>query len=342
MSDRDRVYGAAQGFAVSAAVVICTAPILPVMHTGGLGGNLLYAVANIIIAIAVTVIVVLGAAYLRGAAATDDKPFGFTCALALSAGGLGMTIFAFVAAGWISLSSSGAMVHQPCNWSAAAWLAVVALAAIVFRRRREEPPSPPTVYVWRLMPALLLIAWPVVFDLLKCFEPEFQADALQYHITLPYYWVAEHGLRRYSGQLGEQTLGVLSPFYPGGYPLLTEMLYTIPISQGLPFAVKIVHLAFGVATVVAVYGFVRSALAGQSWAVCSAPAALTVSAMFFLFESVNEVAVWAHTDLARAFFAVCAAGQMASYAASGRRRDLVIASLIAGLSMSTSYISIVF
>lgn len=175
---------------------------------------------------------------------------------------------------------------------------------------------------WRVAPALILLVWVLTFNLLQCFQPRFQADALWYHLTLPFYWF------RHGGLIAHPTLT------EAGYPLLTEMLYTLPVSRAQPFAARVLHLAFGLGVVLAIYGDLRSRL--------SAAGALAVAAAFFVFDSVNEAAAWANIDLARTFFLVGAAACLARYADRNERRDLVVGAVLSGLAMSTAYIAIAF
>ena len=269
-------------------------------------------------------------------------------ALALSAGGFALIIFLFAALGWIG---------RPLWWPFAALLHLAIAGGLALAQRRlsncrlplsTQDSALSTQHLalgtshpwWRIAPALAFLAWAVASDLLKCFEPQFEADALWYHLTLPKYWVDAHSLRPHP------TLTV------AGYPLLIEMLYTVPVSHGLPFATRLIHLAFGVGIVLAIYGWLRfspffplstrhSALSTQESAL-SAAGALAFASAFFIFDPVNEVAAWAHTDLARAFFMVCAAACLATYADRGERRDLLVAAILSGFAMSTHYMAILF
>jgi hypothetical protein len=277
-------------------------------------GNLSFAVANVTMAATVLAIIAVAAVAIRPVVAASDQPLGRASALALSAGGFGLIIFLFAAMGWIG---------RPLWWVFAALLHLGITGGLMLATRR--PPRLRLVRSpgwWRVVPALAYLAWVIAFDLLKCFEPSFGADALLYHLTLPDYWVKAGGLRPHP------TLTV------AGYPLLIEMIYTVPISHSLPFATRMIHLAFGVGVVLAIYGWLRGRL--------SPVGAMTFAAAFFIFDSVNEVAAWAHTDLARTFFLVCAAACLATYADRGEQRNLVIAAVLSGLAMSTHYMTIVF
>lgn len=300
------------------------------------------ALENILSALTVLSIIALAATLLRRRIATPEEPLGIASSLALSAGGLALSIFFFAAQGWIGQAQLGVPILQWWNRPALLWV-VIALA-IARPCERPEQFQSKTPRTWlRILPALLFLAWVVAFDLLKCFEPQFDADALWYHLTLPYSWVMERGLRGHPAWLSQHVVQMQRTSVVAGYPLLTELLYTIPVSQAAPLAAKMIHLAFGVGVVAAIYGFLR----GRGQTGCrptplTSAGALAFGATFFIFDSVNEIATWAHTDLARTFFLVCAAAQLAAYADSRRRRDLVVAAVIAGLAMSTHYLAIVF
>ena len=315
--------------------------ILSLYATAVLGGyNLATALANVLVAVVVLALIAAVAAMIRRCVAAPDQPLGMASSLALSAGGLALTLFAFAALGWIGFR--GAKGNPPLfRWwflPVLVWVAAAFLIALAGRRvRAPQPPaetSTPRSW-WPMLPAIALLVWAAGFDLLKCFEPRFEADALWYHLTLPYQWVTEHSLRGFPGWVTDHTVQADSASAVAGYPLLVEMIYTIPVSHLLPFATRVIHLAFGLGVVAAIYGFCRTG--GQP-----VPLALAFGAAFFLFDSVNEVAAWAHTDLARTFFLVTAAATLAAYATSRRRRDLVVAALIAGLALSTHYMALVF
>ena len=287
--------------------------------------NLAFVAANIVIAATILAVIAVAAMAIHRIVALPNQPVGYASALALSIGGFGMIIFLFAAAG---------LLEQPMWWVFAALLhlGIAGGAAWAVPRpsssgdmqtnHSQDACAAVSRDGWRIAPALAFLAWVVAFDLLKCFEPQFRGDALWYHLTLPKYWVEKSGLRPHP------SLSV------AGYPLLIEMIYTVPVSCGLPFAARITHLAFGVGVVLAIYGWLRSRL--------SPAGAMAFSVAFFLFDSVNEVATWANTDLGRTFFLVCAAACLATYMDWGRRRDLVVAAALSGLAMSTHYLAIVF
>jgi len=284
-------------------------------------GNLWFAVVNVMIAAVVLAFIAAAAVIIRPIVAARNEPLGPASALAVSVGGLGLFIFLFAAAGWIAIGKWRLFPELWWLLPALAWIGVaIALSATMVAPLRSRLTMPRVA--WRILPPLALLAWLVGVDLLVCFDPEFHTDALWYHLTLPHYWLTEGGLRPHP------TLTL------AGYPLLTEMIYMVPVSYGLPFATRVLHLAFGVGVVLAIHGYLRRQL--------SASAALAFAAAFFIFDPVNEVATWANTDLARTFFLVAAAASLASYANRGERRDLLVGAVLSGLAMSTTYIAIVF
>jgi len=276
-------------------------------------GNLSFALLNFSLAAAIAAIVAAGGVLLRPLAGRSSDPLGHATAAALSAGGLGFVVFVFVAAGLVGR----------LWWSAAAllWLAIAGLVARVSGPSERRRFSIPKVS-WRILPAALFLAWVLAFDLLMCFDPRFHSDALWYHLTLPYRWVSGGGFT------ADRSAA------PSGYPLLAEMFYAVPVSFGLPFAARIIHLAFGVGVVVVIFSHLRAKL--------SPAGALALASAFFVFDSVNEVGAWANTDLARTFFLVAAAALLSAYAEGGDRRRLFLGAVIAGFSMATHYMAVVF
>ena len=296
--------------------------------------NLTFVAANITIALTVLAVIAVAAAALRPALAPSEQPLPLATALALSAGGFALILFVFLAAGWIGWR---------LWWVVAALVHLGTAAAIVLTTRRAASLQLRISPEWRrAAPALGFLVWMIAFDSLKCFEPQFEADALWYHLTLPNFWLNAGGLRAHPG------------LTVAGYPLLIEMIYTAPISYGLPYATRLIHLAFGVGIVVAIYGWLRRGtgvspvIPGQDGQATfpdrrlTPAASLAFATIFFVFDSVNEVAAWAHTDLARAFFLVCAATALAAYLDRNDRRHLVVTAVLSGLAMSTHYMAVVF
>lgn len=282
--------------------------------------NLLFAFNNLVLGGAMVLLVVGMAVVLRGIVAPRDGPLGAAAAVAIAVGGWAYALFLSAALGWIG---AGKMWQGGVWWLPATmlWIATTGAVVIAFNlklRRRIEIPHPSL----RILPPVLLLAWILSFNLLMCFDPEFHNDALWYHLTLPLHWVDSGGLKPHP------TIEM------SGYPLLTELLYAVPVTHDLPFTTRIIHLAFGLGVVLVIYGFLRDRM--------SAAGALTFGAAFFIFDSVNQVATWSNTDLARTFFLVGAAAFVARFAASGDRRRLALGAVFAGLAMSTHYMCIVF
>lgn len=278
--------------------------------------NLALAAKNVSVALAIIMVVGAAALLIRPAAGRRDDALGLPSALALSTGALGLIIFFMAATG---------LVGQP------GWVAVGALLALVLasavggfaRNTGAGRPQPRERFAWRRMvPSIALIVSAVGCDILMSFDPVFRSDALWYHLTLPHYWVSLRGLRPHP------TLGV------AGYPLLVEMIYTVPAALGAPFAARLIHLAYAAGVVFFIRGYLAERLSG--------PSALAFAAAFFLFDSVNEIASWANTDLARAFYLVGAASLLGRYAETGARRNLAVGALLAGLAMSSHYMAMVF
>ncbi|MCX8038800.1 MAG: hypothetical protein N3D11_17470 [Candidatus Sumerlaeia bacterium] len=220
--------------------------------------NLSIALDSLVLSAALIALVVCAAWAIRSALGMVENPLGLAAALALSAGGLALAVFAAAAFGWIGRVRFGIPMVYWWHLPAGLWIAA-AVGAAAWRGGAEQSLLGRPRFSVGIFAALAFLVWVLATDLLLCFEPQFRSDALWYHLTLPYYWVMERTLRGYPAWLTAATVhSQAPPPTVEGYPLLTEMLYTIPVSHGLPFGARILHLAFGLGVVAAIYGYLRA------------------------------------------------------------------------------------
>jgi len=282
--------------------------------------NLPFALANLLIALAVAGAIVTAALFLRPVVASRNEPLGFAWALALAAGALGYLNLLFLAVG---LARSRPATGLPFPWWTLSMLLLIGGSGAIFFALRcpaDDSPERPR-FCWHCLPAAGLIALMFGANVCLAFAPYFTSDALLYHLTVPHLWL-EGGLR------------ALPEIKPSGYPLLVEMLYLIPVSEALPYGARVLHAAFGLGVAAFIYGFLRDRLTPAG--------ALAFASAFFVFESVNEVAAWANSDVGRTFFLTGAAASLARYAESERRRDLALGAVMAGLALATHYMCLLF
>lgn len=275
----------------------------------------------------IAAVVIASAFAMREAARRRGDAIDFGAALGLAAGCLGLLLFTALAVGLPGLRSGDRLTYP---WWVIPVLLLTGLTLALALTGGGKPDWRPArpILSWRLLAPLALLLWPAAFDLLLCFTPRFEADALWYHLTLPYAWL------RYGMLPMADIARPIENLAPSGYPLLIETFYAIPLTHTLPFAAKVLHLTFGLGVVGVMYFYLRPKLAPA--------AALTMAAAFFLFDSVNETATWANTDLGRAFFLVGAATALARHVESQKRTDLLAAGALAGFALSTHYLCIIF
>ncbi len=154
------------------------------------------------------------------------------------------------------------------------------------QRRRWRPPNRLTVLAVAALAAVLLPLY------LLALTPTVSWDAGAYHLTVPKLWIAHGGFR-------EVAFNVYS-----NWPLATELLFAAAMLLGDFIVAKLVHFAFGLLTLYAVYVGCR-----QVFSKCShrpgrrGQASGWLAMALFLANGVvlYEIRV-AYVDLAHAFF----------------------------------------
>ena len=90
---------------------------------------------------------------------------------------------------------------------------------------------------------VIILAVQIVVNLIGALGPELSFDALWYHLTLPKLYLSHHTIMHIPGGL----------LYYSDMPKLIEMIYTGALSFGMPILPKVIHLFFGILTVVVLY-----------------------------------------------------------------------------------------
>ncbi len=191
-------------------------------------------------------------------------------------------------------------------------VAVAAVGAAVWASRRRAPargaPRWPSAWAW---PVLAVFAGLLAPLLSLALTPTVSWDASAYHLTLPRLFLEAGGFR-------EVPLSVYSY-----WPLNVQLLYSLALAHGDFVLAKLLHFAFGVATLYALAAGCRA---------FHRPASGPLAAIFFLANGVVafELRV-AYVDLAHAFFLL--AGLLFMLEALERdRRALWLSGLCCGLA----------
>ncbi|MGQ0644700.1 MAG: glycosyltransferase family 39 protein [Elusimicrobiota bacterium] len=199
-------------------------------------------------------------------------------------------------------------------WGAAAWLRIRRGPSV------SAPAAPPFSLGEKIPAAALAVC--LALGLLGALVPETAFDAMHYYLSLPAHW-----LRR--GRIAADP-HLLQSYFPHNFSLL----FIPPMAVGGVGSARLVHLAFGALSTLAVYAFVRG------WA--GRFAALAAAALFASTPSGLMVAWRGTSELGQAFFEI-----MAVYALfrrqggeEGARRDVLWAGVFAGVGLGIKYTSL--
>jgi hypothetical protein len=196
-------------------------------------------------------------------------------------------------------------------------------------RRMRPPPSA----VWIGIGVLILIP-PLTLSLLQTLCPPTDIDGIGYHLTAPKRWLQAGGFRYLPTLLVTNT------------PMGGEMLFTIPMAIWSDTAAKLIHYAFGLLTLVALYTLGRR---------LGSPSAGFAALLAYLIGVPKYAALpiftWAHIDMALAFTTLCSvlawmlwdrtraagwfscAALCAGFAASYKLSGIGVTGLLGGLTL---------
>ncbi len=221
---------------------------------------------------------------------------------------------------WITVAFVLATVGQLRNLALAVAAIVVVIAAawvsLRYPAARGTVALPP-MHAW---PAVIVMAAALAPLCLLALSPPVSWDASAYHLTLPRLFLAHGGFR-------EVPLNVYSY-----WPLNVELLFSLALALDDHVLAKLMHFAFGVATLYALYVGCRS---------FHRPASGPLAAIFLLANGVVafELRV-AYVDLAHAFLVLAGVLFMVD-ALEGNSRSLWLSGLCCGLAAGVKLSGIV-
>jgi hypothetical protein len=203
------------------------------------------------------------------------------------------------------------------------WVLFLVLLAIHIRDMSAILRTVKQSWVWRptsrlsfLLTSFLCVTF--LFALVAALTPPAEWDALVYHLTGPKMYVSE-------GRL----LHLPDNFYLN-FPTLTEMLFTCAMLLKGDILAHLIHLTYGLLTVLAIYSFSRKYFKGL--------VPLLASVLFASIPTAVTIAAWAYVDLALSFYMFMAFFALMNWFDSpGRKRWLVLAGVLCGMAMSVKY-----
>jgi hypothetical protein len=157
-----------------------------------------------------------------------------------------------------------------------------------------------------------------IFALILALTPPVEWDALVYHLTGPKTYIN-------AGQLAW-----IPDNFHLNFPAFVEMLFTCAMLLKGDILAHLVHLTYGLLTVLAIYCFSRRHFSGH--------VPLLATVLFTSIPSAVVIATWAYVDLALAFYEFIAFFALMNwFDAPGEKRWLFLGGVFCGMAMSVKY-----
>lgn len=170
-------------------------------------------------------------------------------------------------------------------------------------------------------PFFYLLLAQFIINLIGALGPELSFDALWYHLTLPKIFLQEHKIFYVPGGL----------LYYSAMPKLTEMLYAAALSVQGEILAKIIHLIFGLLTVICLYLYSIKRFGKKI--------ALIASVIFYSNLVVGWQSTTAYIDLSRTFYEFLAFLAFVKFAKNKRRAWLIASAFMLGFAISTKILA---
>lgn len=167
-----------------------------------------------------------------------------------------------------------------------------------------------------------LIVLQLMVNLVGALGPELSFDALWYHLTIPKIMLAKHSLLFIPGSLRYYSL----------MPKLLDMIYIPALVLQGEILVKLIHLVFGLLSVLALYKLSRIFL--------SIRFSLFACIIFYANLVVGWESITAYIDLGRTFFEILALYYFFLFVKKKREIFLWMSSFVLGLAIATKPLAI--
>ncbi|MBI2597292.1 glycosyltransferase family 39 protein [Candidatus Daviesbacteria bacterium] len=181
------------------------------------------------------------------------------------------------------------------------------------------------IYIRKNQPSSILLISLIIIqtliNLIGALGPELAFDALWYHLTIPKIYLQQNSIFYIGGHL-----------YYSAMPKFTEMFYIAALALGSEITAKIIHLLFGIATLVALYKISRSFLSSKD--------SLLVSLIFYSNLVVGWMSITAYIDLARTFFETLALWSFLNFIRYRLSKWLTISATMLGFAASCKLLSL--
>ncbi len=179
------------------------------------------------------------------------------------------------------------------------------------RSRRTAPKKTLT-----LLARLCLLATIIAVCLLNA-TPPISRDALTHHLYIPKLWL-QHG-----------SFYEIPDIIFSYYPMLLDLLYTIPLALGNDIIPKYIHYCFALFTAWLIFDYLRNRL-NRTWGL--------IGALFFLsLPIIVKLSITVYVDLGLIAFSTGALLMLFKWVDTKYIRYLLLAGIFCGLAASTKY-----
>lgn len=169
---------------------------------------------------------------------------------------------------------------------------------------------------------LLLLFLLSIVNIVGALGPELAFDALWYHLTMPKLFVGAKQVFFLKDDL----------FYYSLMPKLAEMLYVVPLVFWNEIGAKIIHFAFGLATVIAIFKLSRIYLTRRQ--------SLLTALIFYANPVVGWLSITAFSDLPRAFYETLSLCLFLYFVKDRKTITLILSALILGFAICVKLLSL--
>jgi len=206
------------------------------------------------------------------------------------------------------------------------WLLFLVLAVILYpqiraiaSQLREGPILPTGTRLNRILAIYLGFILTLAF--FQSLTPPIAWDSQVYHLTGPKLYLQAHRL----------PVDIDIPYL--GFPPLLEMLFTAGLLLKGDIVAKLIHYAYGLLTLLALFAFAKRYFNHK--------VAWLSMAIFYSVPSLVLISTWAYVDLGLIFYEFTAFYALMRWLEARDKRWLTLTAILCGLAMGVKYISVI-
>ena len=189
-------------------------------------------------------------------------------------------------------------------------------------RYQEIPARIPTRTAWLSWLLVFFISLLIVMNIAGALSPEMRQDSLQYHVSVPHYYLMYH-----------QMMDIPYNIYHY-YSLNQEMLYTFTMAFGTTSSAKLLHAVMGILTFLGIFVLARKSH--------PLPAALLAGFLFYCQPQMSWMSSTAFNENGWMFFGILAIISWMQWKESLQTKDLFLSGIFCGLGISIKLIAIIY